>query len=251
MSVYVEVVILNNLLLDLLLIIVTLATRRRKTRKLRAAAAAVLGAAAAVGYAVAPEIWQIVIRALLAPILVLIFDKYANFKDYIISLGLFVIYTFCLGGIVYGMSFLIGVDINGYAATGLVAGAAAIGLAAVKTAVNKRAQRAKEIVDVKLSYGGRSVDAKAMCDSGNSLTDTLTGSPVVIVSEKLEKELIGADGKGGSEGFIEVETVNGNGSMPLIKLDSVEVGRRKLQAYGALSGKRFGAYDVILQNTMF
>jgi hypothetical protein len=53
------------------------------------------------------------------------------------------------------------------------------------------------------------------------------------------------------EGFIEVKTVSGNGSLPMVSLGEITVGKRKFNVLGGLSRQSFDGYDIILQNTMF
>lgn len=53
------------------------------------------------------------------------------------------------------------------------------------------------------------------------------------------------------EGFVELGTVGGNASLPIVKVDGVSVGGRVTAAYAALSERNFEGYEVILQNTMF
>ena len=94
----------------------------------------------------------------------------------------------------------------------------------------------------------------ALCDSGNSLTDAVSGLPVIIVSESLANRIDGWHGKERYkqiEGYIELETVSGRTSLPLVAVESVRVGRKVSRAYAALAEKDFDGYEIILQNTMF
>lgn len=252
--VYVEVVLINNLALDALLVYAVLFLRRRKVRKVRFACAAALGAAVAVAYPVVPEWAQILIRALLAPLLTVLFDKYANFKDYIISLALFAGLTFALGGAVSGVSNLIGTDLNGYLILGLTAFAALVMLVAVRCFARARGRIRRKICPARLIVDGREFSADALCDSGNTLTDAVSGLPVVIVSERFAGGIDGWHGAARAasiEGFVELTTVSGRASLPIVKLDGVRVEGREIRAYAALADRDFDGYEVILQNTMF
>lgn len=168
MSVYVELVIFNNLAIDFLLIVATQIVRRRKVCKIRTLVAVIIGAAIATFYPIASQGIQIAIKVCLAPIMTAIFDTYSlskkkctNFrkninevkcendvdnsfsakgrsanlnlkilgvKEYVKSLVVFVIATYAVGGITFGLSYLCGVDVKSYAAFGLVACAIAITL---------------------------------------------------------------------------------------------------------------------------
>lgn len=255
MTVYVEVVLLNNLAVDALLIGATMYLRNRKIRKLRFAIATVLGACCAVGYAVLPEAWKYVVRALLAPLMVLIFDKYGGIKDYSASLALFVILTFALGGIVSGISYLIGVEAENYLILGITAAGVFAGLAALRALVASKSSLKRKLCSVTFVFNGQEMTAKGLCDSGNTLTDEVSGLPVVIFSEALADSIRASSGNTCAvEGFIQLKTVNGESSLPIVRIDGVKIGGKQCkgsQAYGALSGQTFDGYEIILQNTMF
>ena len=254
MSVYVEVVLLNNLAVDALLVYAVLFLRRRKGRKLRFALAAAVGAAVAVGYAVMPDGGRIAVRALLAPVMTLVFDRYSGFKDYITSLALFAALTFALGGTVSGVSYLVGADLNGYLVLGLTAFGALALLVALRCVIAVRAKRARRICAARVTVHGRELTAEALCDSGNTLTDCVSGLPVIIVSEHFAGLVDGWHGEeraANIEGFVELVTVSGRASLPLVGVDTVKVNGRECRAYAALSDKNFEGYEIILQNTMF
>lgn len=248
---YVEIVLFNNLALDALLILCTLTLRRKKAVWWRVLFSSVIGAGVAVGYAVAPEVWKIVIRIVLAPILCALFAKYGSVRDYLITLAVFALLTFALGGITEGISHLTGVALTGYITLGLIAAGAVILLISVRAFAAKRSKAARKIIDIKLSVHGRELNLKAMCDTGNALTDSVTGFPVIIASEKAESQFMIDGGCKEIEGYIEVKTISGESSMPIVRLDGIEVEGRRCSAYAALSRQSFEGYDIILQNTLF
>ena len=124
---YVELVIFNNLAVDLFISLSTLVIRRKRIGKFRLACCSILGAIVATAYAVVPKFAQILIKILLAPILCLILAKFVgeNVKvkivDYLKTLCCFCLVTYFTGGIVYGLSFALGIDIKSYAMLGIVA----------------------------------------------------------------------------------------------------------------------------------
>lgn len=277
MTVYVELVIFNNLAINALLIILTLSFRKRKMSALRIIISAVIGATVAVGYAIAPTIWQIVIRVLLAPILVAIFDKYSGktkvkkLVDYIQSLTAFCFLTFALGGCVYGLSYMLGVDIKGYATLGLCAAGACAVVLFVRRVVKGAAKRSRRYEEVYIELNGKALRVKGLCDSGNTLTDEFSGLPVMILSREIENSFnateevcidalnaVNATQAAKSkckgmmcDGFITVKTIADEKQLPLVKPQLVEIGGRRINAYCALSRKSFDGFDVILQNSMF
>lgn len=287
MSVYVELVIFNNLAIDFLLIVATQILRRRKVCKIRALVAVIIGAAIATFYPIASQGIQIAIKVCLAPIMTAIFDTYSlskkkrtNFrkkinevkcendvdnsfsakgrsanlnlmilgvKEYVKSLVVFVIATYAVGGITFGLSYLCGVDVKSYAAFGLVACAIAITLIGARVLRKKRSSDASTLTIANISVDGRKIALTGLCDSGNTLVDGVSGLPVVILSAKAEKEL----GKTDIEGFLHVTTVSGECDMPITLLSNFEVDGKKMSCMGALSRKEFENCDLILQNSMF
>ena len=254
MKVYVEVVLLNNLALDALIAYAVLILRRRKVRKLRFLSAVAVGAAVATAYPLLPEWAEIVVRVMLAPVMAALFEKHHGIKDYITSLALFCAVTFALGGTVAGASYLIGVDLNGYLILAVVAAAALMTLVGARCIVRTGAKMRRRVCRANIVVDGKEFRAEALCDTGNALTDPVSGLPVIIVSESFAEGVGGWHGKERGrmiEGFVELSTVSGGASLPIVKVDGVRVGGRETQAYAALSERNFDGYEVILQNTMF
>lgn len=253
MSVYVELVIFNNLAIDLMLICAVQTTRQRKSYKLRIALATLLGAVCATIYAVAPKWPSIVIKIVLAPLMALIFDKYggqskrAVLLDYLKSLACFVCYTYLTGGVIYGVSYAIGVDVNCYAIEGIIALAIALVLICARRVATKKSKSACATKSVTLCANGKTIEVCALCDSGNSLVDDVSGLPVVILSSDTADRL----GKMPVDGYINVCTVGGESLLPIVSLCDVQVDKVRKKAIGAISDRQFANCDIILQNSMF
>jgi len=252
-NVYIELVIFNNLFIDLLLILATLTIKKRKFKPFRIASAAVFGAACAVIYPLVPDFAEILIKILLAPLLTLIFlpikgdGRVKKLGDYVGALIAFMLLTYLVGGTVYGLSYALKVDVNSYATLGLCALSASIMLIAARVIVRKRALSSKTVCQSTVTVGEREIVLNSLCDSGNMLVDSDSGLPVIILSENAEKDLQPKN----LMGFINVKTVSGEDSLPIVKLDEVKVRGKSYEAIGALSRKTFEDYDVILQSSMF
>ena len=253
-KVYIEVVIVNNLAVDALIVYAVLLLRRRKVMPLRFIAAVLAGAAAATAYPLLPEWGRMLVRVALAPLMTAVFLKHRGIKDYIVSLALFLVVTFALGGTVTGASHLAGFDLGGYLVLGVVAAAALALLVAVRCILSVRAKTPRRVCPAKIAVGGEEFSVDALLDTGNTLTDSVSGLPVIIVSERFAAGVDGWHGReraANIEGFVELGTVGGNTSLPIVKVDGVSVGGRVTAAYAALSERNFEGYEVILQNTMF
>ena len=90
---------------------------------------------------------------------------------------------------------------------------------------------------------------KGFYDSGNTLTDSLTGRPVVLLS-KTAVDLIRQGESVIYDGFVDVKTVNGESSMPIIELEEVRCGQNTYSCFGALTEQNMKGCDLILQNTL-
>lgn len=241
---------MNNFFIDLLLATSTLMIRRCKVPKMRILIVSFFGACVAVCYAILPTYGKILTRILLAPLMAI--SLVNRKKEYIPTLVIFVLLTYLLGGIIEGLRNLIGVDINGYPLLGLVCLGAVLFEVAVATLTMTMPRLKRKVCTVELVVDGLPMRVRALCDSGNSLTDELSGKPVVILSKNLEDKFTALDnGKIDIEGFIFVKTVNSESSMPLVKLDKIVVRGKTYDAYGAISSSNFDDCDLILQNTMF
>lgn len=248
-TVYIEIVIFNNLIVDLLLGVTTCLLRRRKPKRLRQTMSSIIGTVVAVIYPLVPAVPQILIKVFLAPLLALIVDKYTSPKDYLKSLGIFVVLTYFLGGCVVGINTLLGVDIRGYVVLGVLALSVLVLEVVVWFVLLKKPEQNKVCVDVSVKYKGKILWFKAFYDSGNTLTDTLTGLPVVILSQSAVNTLK-ESGTMTYDGFVQVKTVNGESSLPIIEFEEIRCGQRAYHCFGAISEQTMDNYDLILQNTL-
>ncbi len=249
MTVYVEIVIFNNFFIDLLLGISTCFSRRHKLKPLRLVTSSIIGTIIGVLYLFMPPVAQVITKILLAPILVLVVDKYSSIKDYSVSLALFIIYTFLLGGCVYGISNLVGIDIRSYGVLGVLAMSVAILEAVLWFVVSRKSSYTKQFYDVSLSYKGNIFWMKGFYDSGNTLTDILTGKPIVLLS-KSASDMINNNAKVTYEGFVAVKTINGESNLPIIELDEVRCGKSAYHCFAAFMDHEIENCDLILQNTL-
>ena len=244
-----EIVIFNNLCIDFLLGITTCLCRRRKVKKLRQMMSAVLGCIVAVFYPFMPNYAQIIVRILLSFVLVAIIDKFTSFKDYMKSVGIYVLLTYGLGGTVYGISTLIGVDIRNYAVLGILTMSIVILELIVWFVVRQKPEENKRFYTVTILFKDKPYSFKGFYDSGNTLTDPLTGKPVILLS-KTAVDKLSESNKIVYDGFVDIKTINGESTVPIIELDEIRCGKSIYHGFGAITEQNVKDCDLILQNTL-
>ena len=249
MTVYVEIVIFNNLCIDCLLGVTTSICKRRKIKKLRQLLSAIIGSMFAVVYPLMPTVAQILVRLLLAFLLVAIIDKYNSVKDYLVSVGVYVALTYVLGGFVYGISNLVGVDIRSYFVLGILMLSILILETIIWFVMKQKPQEKRHIYDIKIKFKNQYYVFKGFYDSGNTLTDPLTNMPVVILSKSVVDKL-SENGAVTYDGYIEVETINGESTVPIIEIDEIHCGKALYHGFGAIVERNMHDCDIILQNTL-
>lgn len=251
-SVYVEIVLVNNFAVDFLLCISTQIVRRKRIKVARAVIASLIGAVIATLYAISPKCVQIVIKIALAPIIALFMTKpvgngiKGKIVDYICSTICFCLLTYFVGGMVYGIGQVIGVNLSNYIALALVAFCAIFCVLVCHAIMRKRAQNSCK-KPVRIEIDGEKIQTYGLCDSGNLLVDSVSGLPIAILSCNLSSSLERAE----RVGYVCVNTVNGESQMPLVAPKSIYVDGKQEKALLAISNQKFGDCGVILQNSMF
>lgn len=97
----------------------------------------------------------------------------------------------------------------------------------------------KSIYSIRITYSGKSVDGKALFDSGNTLCDCFSGRPVIIA----EKDFIGPilEGKELTEAknfrLIPFTTIQNEGALPAFMADEIEI---------LIEGNRIKAEDIYI-----
>lgn len=83
----------------------------------------------------------------------------------------------------------------------------------------------KTVYEIRIIYGDKFVQGKALFDSGNTLCDCFSGKPVVIAEESLIKNLISENciEKMNNFRLIPYSTIGGNGTLPSFLADSVGI----------------------------
>lgn len=185
MVVYVDTLFLINLVINYILLLVTAKLCAAATPRLRLLGGAALGALYAV--AVVLPYWAFlplpIIKAAVGVLMVLI--SFGG-QPRILRLTLvFFAVSAAFGGAVMAASLLSGNSIGGGVLTTVSFKVLIIAFAVcyiVLTIVFKRAARHRGggIVSLKLRQGDRELSIRALRDTGNALTDPMTGKPVIV-----------------------------------------------------------------------
>lgn len=123
----------------------------------------------------------------------------------------------------------------------------------------------QSVCSIRLTKEGRSVEGRALFDTGNSLCDSFSGRPVVIAERKFIEGLLPPGNCGGElditalHGFrlIPYTTVGGAGALPAFPADCIEIfggeGRRVENIYIAVTEKRIvhGGYSALIGAALF
>ncbi|MGN0795908.1 MAG: sigma-E processing peptidase SpoIIGA [Christensenellales bacterium] len=245
--VYIEVVLLNNLFVNLFIAYLTCIATNKPCKKLRVFFAALFGAILAVIYPLVGK-YKYIIAVLLSPIMVLIFFPFKRFKEYVLGLLVFMAITFSLGGSTIGFSNLFGIELTKSIIYGLTFLGCLFIAYVLKQLIKSRILR-KRIIKVTLYVGGEKFEINGLLDTGNSLCDSKTAMPVIVISKKIGEKLTVLP-----ERQIAVKTVGGTSTLKLISAEKIELhsgkkGRCVKNFLVAVSKENYHGYDVVLHNS--
>ena len=115
--------------------------------------------------------------------------------------------------------------------------------------IKSKPQSDKQFYNVVIRYKNRNYNFKGFYDSGNTLTDPLTGKPVILLLKTVVDKL-SENSNVVYDGFVDVKTINGESSVPIIELDEIRCGKAVYHGFGALIEQEVKDCDLILQNTL-
>ncbi len=168
--------------------------------------------------------------------------------------AVFVLVTYFFGGITMGLLFVTK-NPGIYTASGVYTGDMKAGYLAIFTALGlitakqviKTVSRKKffeeHVFNVKISVSGVILETKGFLDSGNQLTDPVSGKAVAVAQESLwtgfEKSGILLPER---MGVIPYGGIDGGGLMISVRTDYVEIGQRRMK--GVVIAKGTGKFDI-------
>ena len=186
-TIYIDRLFIINLITDYLILLVTAKICGLYFRRTRYLISAVFGASYAALSVLPPfaflTLLPMKLGAGIIMTLIAFFDEDRFFRAAVSFFGVSALF----GGAVWAVSLQSGVSLvnAAYIPVSLPALALSFGIsyAVLSVIFRRRIKNAeRKICDVVLSLGGSSVMLRALCDSGNTLYDPVTGSPVMIAS---------------------------------------------------------------------
>lgn len=280
MVVYADVLLIVNLFVNYALLLCSSMIMKKHTQRLRILLGAAIGAF--YGFVIflpdLPSAAEFALRIAATVLIVLGTFGYKNLPSFLRSFFTFFAVSFAFGGIMLVLWVTvapIGMIYNNGAVyfdidLAVLAVSTVVSFAVVSLIAHFTARRAPKdsIALVKIVYKGKETKLTALVDTGNSLTETFSGFPVVLgEAESLEKIipdavrgfLNGEDVSSSSEmRLVMHKTVSGTGVLPVFRPDYIEVKSvshnvKTSEVYVAVTKNNLarGEYEMILNPALF
>lgn len=194
--VYIDTLFLTNFACDFFLLYLTRTICKDKSRTYRMIVGALIGAVYSVlMFCVDVMVWQSILASVfVSALIVYVSFKSKTAKEFLTVFAVFYFASFILAGISYVVFFAPGFtgitemalsngvfyfNINPWA---VIVGAALcfLLLFAVERVYTKRLVQAANMHNVTITYNNKSINIKALLDTGNHVCDPVTGIPVVV-----------------------------------------------------------------------
>ncbi len=204
--VYADIILLENLIMNYLILWSTARLARYRHSKVKLLIASLLGAVYAVlsyfpGYG---YLFTFYMKILFSLLIVIVAYTPAYFHLLLKLTGIFYIISFIFGGAAFGLFYFInGLNLTSNGISFIRDFPVKILIAAVTAAyfiisyswdyIHHRIKREKIILKVQMRFDGKQLCMDALVDTGNSLKDPLTNTPVMITEYDAIKELLPDD----------------------------------------------------------
>jgi stage II sporulation protein GA (sporulation sigma-E factor processing peptidase) len=238
MVVYIDILFAVNLILNYFILLAVSILLKRKDKRLRILAGAAFGALYSlfIFYPQLTYLYSIFVKIIASVIIVLITFKCSNIKTFAKLIMFFYLISFLFGGIIFAVWLFVSppgmlvhngvlyIDISPVLL--ILAGAGCYIIIAIASRLLNKSRFTSGIYSVDIEMFGISVRLDAMLDTGNSLCDTITGAPVIVVEYAVVEKLIPIKLRNTfKKGFIEnpdaFEAVGWGGRLHMIPYGSV------------------------------
>ncbi len=217
-----------------------------------------------------PSIINVIAKLIIFLVLVYIAFGFCSLKSYLKCCGAFFLSNIAFAGIMLALNFTVmpnaaiyhnGIayfDIDIFTLT-ISAFICYIILSIISRFTKSRIPQ-KSVYPIKITYENKSVEGKALFDSGNSLSDCFSGKPAIIAEKHFIKSLCESKELTDMKSFrlIPFSTIQGNGALPAFMADKVEIetegnwlGMKDI--YIAITEKRIvsGGYSALIGTPFF
>lgn len=250
LTIYLDIIFIENILMNYIILFATLVIIKPKTihQQIRLIVSSIIGSIyAIIVYLNILTIYSnIFTKIILSIVMVYVAYGAKNFKQLLRQLLVFYLVSFIFGGCTFALIYFIkpenvkihnGVFVGTYPIkVALIAGAVAFIITQIVFKINKsRLDSKNQFIDIEIFFKENVLKVKALLDSGNMLSDPISGAPVIIVEkQKLDKII--------PEEFLDyIENIVGGGSKEFYdrKIEDREYGNteernnenKKLQEY--------------------
>lgn len=198
MTIYVDVVLIENLIMNYIIFLATGLVLKQKIKHIRLIIASLLGAIySIIAYTSILEIYSgITIKIILSIIMVYIAYNPQNFKKMWKDILIFYLTSFVFGGAAFALIYIVkpqdilmrnGLFLGTYPLKTVILGAI-IGFVIITTAfklVKTKIAKKDMFCEVEIGINGKTINTKAMIDTGNLLREPITNTPVIVVEHTL------------------------------------------------------------------
>ena len=179
---YADVLAFLNFAMDFLCLCAAAKVASRRFIGWRVVMGALFGAVYSVAAPFVPEAWQAALHLPASVLLCLIAFPWGNGKTFLKTWGSFLMSCACLGGLVSGAYYIGQRRVTTW---GIVLTAVLCCLPVVLYGVHCRKKVYEKNMKIEIEFGGKSVKADLLVDSGNLVTEPFSALPVVILSSEV------------------------------------------------------------------
>ena len=203
MTVYIDIVLIENLLMDYIILYTTAQITKNKIKHVKLILSSIVGSAYAVILFISNlDVYaNIMLKILLSVSMIYIAFVPKNLKSMIKQVLIFYVVSFAIGGLAFSLIYFVKPQ-NIFKSNGFMVGfepfkivvlAGIVGFIIVTSAfkiIREKYSKSNMFCDIEIFYKEKSVKAKALIDSGNSLKDPISRLPVVVVQTNIIKQII-------------------------------------------------------------
>ena len=202
-TIYIDIIFLENLVMNSIILYATAIILKIKPKTIRVVVSSAIGSTyAIITYITEIQIYtSIILKAILAIIMVYVAFNPQNIKRMWKQVAIFYLTSFVFGGVTLYLIYYIkpqeifikkGVFVGDYILKVLMLGALVafitikISLKIIKTKISPKDMKCK----IKIKLNEKTIETKAMIDTGNLAKEPITNTPVVIVESTLLEDVL-------------------------------------------------------------